>query len=134
MNDLAPELTKGTVGELLVQLRLLQYRVQAAPPLRDTGNDLVGVRGKEIRTLQVKTTAGNAFALDLQKLREYHVLVLVQLIGENYDLRLDECRIFLLLKSEVKKWTYSVAELGPHLVSSAIVDKCFGELPASVVA
>lgn len=40
-NPLPKALATGTLGELLVQFRLLQFDIQAAPPLKDSGNDLV---------------------------------------------------------------------------------------------
>jgi hypothetical protein len=55
-NPITEAIKTGTVGELLVQLRLLQYDVQAAPPLKDSGNDLIALRGFVVRTIQVKTT------------------------------------------------------------------------------
>ena len=42
MNRLHPNLHTGTLGELLVQLRLLQYDVQAVATHKDTGNALTG--------------------------------------------------------------------------------------------
>jgi len=54
-----PELRVGTIGELLVQLRLLQFHVQAAAPLKDSGNDLIAVRATRFHTIQVKTTGGH---------------------------------------------------------------------------
>ena len=36
-NPISAAIRIGTLGELLVQLRLLQFEVQAAPPLRDSG-------------------------------------------------------------------------------------------------
>ncbi len=41
MNPISEEIKIGTIGEILVQLRLLQYEVQAAPALKDSGNDLI---------------------------------------------------------------------------------------------
>ena len=48
MNPLRKSLQTGTVGELLVQLRLLQFHVQAAQPLKDTGNDLITSDGLRV--------------------------------------------------------------------------------------
>lgn len=48
MNPITPRIRTGTVGEFLIQLRLLQYEVQAAPPLVGTGNDLIAVKGRTI--------------------------------------------------------------------------------------
>lgn len=39
----------GTVGELLVQLRLLEFGVQSAPPIRDSGNDLIAIKGRVVK-------------------------------------------------------------------------------------
>ena len=124
MNPLHKNLATGTVGELLVQLRLLQFDVQAAPPLKDTGNDLIAIRGKEIRAIQIKTTANAAgFRLNRRKLpARYHALVLVWIDGEVTELHLDHCRIYLLPKSKVRKWTYSLKELEPYRLNAAVVD------------
>ena len=99
-NPISPELTTGTLGELLVQLRLLQYGVQAAPALKDSGNDLIAVRGFEVRCIQVKTTrnALPAWPLDAKR---YHLLAIVRLAGEGCELRLDDCQLYLLRKEEL---------------------------------
>lgn len=84
MNPLSAHLTTGTFGELLVQLRLLQYGVQAAPPLKDSGNDLIAVKGAVFKAIQVKTTAKNRFRLnDMPKY--YHLAALVALVGEQNE-------------------------------------------------
>ena len=44
-NPIPKNMKTGTIGELLVQLRLLQYNVQAAPPIKDSGNDLIAIKG-----------------------------------------------------------------------------------------
>jgi hypothetical protein len=55
-----PKLTlTGTFCELLVQIRLLQYGVQAAPPIKDSGNDLiagqwVGIPGRVSAYFDIK--------------------------------------------------------------------------------
>jgi len=46
-------------------LRLFQHGVQAAPPLKDSGNDLIAVRERVFRAIQVKTTTQDRF--DLRK-------------------------------------------------------------------
>lgn len=45
----------GTLGEPLVQLRLLEFGVQAASPIRDSGNDLIAIKGRIVKFIQVKT-------------------------------------------------------------------------------
>ena len=56
MNLLDPNLQTGIIGELLVQIRLLQYDVQAVATHKDTGNDLLATKGEIFRAIQVKTT------------------------------------------------------------------------------
>jgi hypothetical protein len=99
-NPITPEIKTGTIGELLVQIRLLQYGVQAAQPLKDSGNDLIALRGEAIRTIQVKTTTG---ALPPWPPTEkiYHLLAIVMLRGEENELQLDGTEIFLIPKSQL---------------------------------
>jgi len=62
MNPLPPKVNRGTLGELLAQLYLLANGVQAAPPLRDSGNDLIACRRRDILALQVKTRKKHSFS------------------------------------------------------------------------
>jgi hypothetical protein len=124
MNRISRQLTIGTFGELLVQLRLLQFDVQAAPPLKDSGNDLIAIRGEEIRTVQVKTTTGRRFRLGALP-RRYHVLALVALVGAGRILRLDKCRIFLLPRSDIKRRSYDLEALRQYELDSGVIDLLF---------
>ncbi|MDO8594678.1 MAG: hypothetical protein Q7R93_04170 [bacterium] len=125
-NPLTPQMVTGTVGELLAQLRLLQYGVQAAPPLKDTGNDLIALRGWTTKCVQVKTTAGDTF--NLNNLPEkYHFVLLVKLEGEGNNIFLDQTEIFLLTKEEITKNTYSVRELADKILRQDIIDRIFRE-------
>ena len=53
MNPLSANLVTGTVGELIVQLRLLHLEVQSVPTHKDTGNDLLATRDEAFRAVQV---------------------------------------------------------------------------------
>ena len=127
MNKISDNIKKGTLGEILVQLRLLQYGVQAAPPLKDTGNDLIAIKGNNFKAIQVKTTEGNMFNLRLSELNErlYHILALVKLEGENQDVYLDKSRIFLLRKEELLKTSYKVRELEDKQICQNIIEDLF---------
>lgn len=115
----------GTVGELLVQLRLLQFDVQAAPPIKDSGNDLIAVRCHTFRAIQVKATAGNAYPVD--DLPEfYHLLAVVHLAGEDSNLFLDRSRVFLIPKGRVAKASRQIARLEEYAVSQEHIDELFG--------
>lgn len=95
MNPLPSGLASGTLGELFVQLRLLELGLQAAPPLKDTGNDLAAFRGRVVRTNQVKTSL-NGISKDNRLPANYDLLALVDLRSdESGSLILDESRDFI---------------------------------------
>ena len=98
MNRLPQTVTIGTLGELLVQLRLLEYGVQAAAPLKDSGNDLVALNGRCVKTIQVKTTAAGDNSFGISELPElYDLVALVQLHRDDENnLALDSSPIFLV--------------------------------------
>ena len=68
MNPLHEDLAKGTLGEIFVQLRLLQYGVQAAPPIKDSGNDLIAIKEGSFKAIQVKTTDKDHFEFAINAL------------------------------------------------------------------
>lgn len=125
MNPIAPKLIKGTIGELLVQLRLLQFGVQAAPPLKDSGNDLIALRRTEVRAIQVKTTASakSYRAAKLPKL--YDLLAVVRLSGSGPVLYLDDCRIYLIPKAKVPTAPRRFDKLDDFLLSQDHIDDIF---------
>jgi hypothetical protein len=78
MNPLYATTKEGTIGELLVQLRLLENDIQAAPPVKDSGNDLIAIRDDSFRAIQVRTTTSDT----IHKPRVavlYHILAIVKL-------------------------------------------------------
>lgn len=105
-NPISEEIKTGTVGELLVQLRLLQHGVQAAQPLKDSGNDLIALKGFAIRCVQVKTTTNNVPAWP-PKDKLYHLLAVVRLEIHGHDLVLDRSTVYLLSRDEVRRATRS---------------------------
>src|SRR5260370_35164638 len=105
MNNITDNLKLGTIGELLVQLRLLEFDVQADPPLKDSGNELIAIRGTAMRAIQVKATKieEDGYQIRVADLpRLYHALAIVKLEGDENTLRLDEPRIFLIAKDDVR--------------------------------
>ncbi len=125
MNPLEDRLITGTIGELLVQLRLFQYGIQAAPPLKDSGNDLIAVRGSTFKAIQVKTTGIEKAIWQIPRDRQYHVLSLVRLHGENNDLYLDETEIYLLSRELIDAGDFDLNNLGDHRISQEVVDRLF---------
>lgn len=123
-NPISAELITGTVGELLVQIRLLQYDVQAAPPLKDSGNDLIALRGFEVRCIQVKTTSSALPAWPADTNR-YHLLAVVRLVGEDRELHLDRSEVYLLRKSDLPSIRRSWDELRPFVLNSHRIEELF---------
>lgn len=114
MNKITDKLKLGTVGELLVQLRLLEFDVQAAPPLKDSGNDLIAIRGTATRAIQVKATKidDDGYQIRVAELPPlYLLLAIVKFEGDEDTLYLDDSRIFLIAKNDVRNGHYSEEEL-----------------------
>jgi len=124
MNPLSKHLITGTVGELLVQLRLLQYGVQAAHPLKDSGNDLIAIRDKTLKAIQVKTTAMDG-KLRKPAERLYNILAFVRLHGENDELSLDKSEVYLIKKEEVDGCKNVKDHLNNYKISQDLIDRLF---------
>ena len=124
MNEISPEVQTGTIGELLVQVRLLQYGFQAARPLQDSGNDLIAIRGEVFRDIQVKTTKRDWYSKDRLPER-YHILAIVQLLGDGREIFLDKSRVFLVPREIVDKISTRCDALEEHLLTQGHVDRLF---------
>jgi hypothetical protein len=98
-NPSPPKKIQGTIGELLTQIRFLQYGVELSIPVIDSGNDIVALKGKKVKLIQVKTKKHNSKRWNFPNLREYDILVLIN-FGEDEN-KLDEAKIYLLSKEEV---------------------------------
>lgn len=99
-NPLPKTVHIGTIGEILVQLRLLEYGVQSAPPIKDSGNDLIAIKGEVVKYVQVKTSTSRIGGVNgLPDI--YHIVALVELeYSEDGGLLLDQSRIYVYKKGE----------------------------------
>lgn len=123
-NPISEKMRIGAIGELLVQLRLLQLDVQAAPPIKDTGNDLIAIRGEVFRSIQVKTTTKGKFANpDLPE--RYHIVALVALTGEEDNLFLDRSEVFLVPRAEIEKNKGLPRDLTRFALSRKLINELF---------
>jgi len=120
-NPLPKTIDIGTIGELLVQLRLLEFGVQAAPPIKDSGNDLIAIKGEVCKYIQVKTTEGDRFNISRLPLI-YHILALVKLEKEQDMISLDRSKIFLLKKSNINKKSYNCSELKDSEINTSLIN------------
>ena len=132
MNELPKSIETGTFGEIFCQLKLLQFGVQAAPPIKDTGNDLIAVRGNWFNSIQVKSTFTNfPINFKLDKLPEkYHLLAIVcfpkvQYHENSFDISLDSGRIFLLPKDQVTKGHWSEENLSDFEICPKLINIYF---------
>ena len=126
MNSLEDERITGTAGELLVQLRLFQYDVQAAPPLKDSGNDLIAIRGEDFQAVQVKTTGQDTGRWKIPDGKDYHLLALVRLEGEGDHYYLDESGVHLIDREKAESESFSIrGNLSEYKISRDVVDSFF---------
>ncbi|MDD2785916.1 MAG: hypothetical protein PHS79_03420 [Patescibacteria group bacterium] len=96
-NSVPPKILTGTIGELIVQLRLLEFGVQASPPSKDTGNDLIAIKGRCIKLIQVKTNTSRN-----NKKRIYDILARVILkYSEDGRISFDATQVFFTFSSDI---------------------------------
>lgn len=124
MNSITENMQKGTIGELLVQLRLLEHGVQAAPPIKDSGNDLIGIRGEVFKAIQVKTTASEYYEKP-DVCKKYHILAVVKLVANETELLLDESLIFLVPQEQVSSLSTRIDVLSEYRLDQAHLNSLF---------
>jgi hypothetical protein len=127
MNQVTDKIQTGSLGEMLVQIRLLQFGIQAAAPLKDSGNDLIAVNGREFRAISIRTTTSDRYKKPKIG-RMYHVLVVVRLVGNGREVLLDKSELFLLPQPQVAAAPNNCLELSEYKFSATQVERLFGEL------
>ncbi len=99
-NPITKKIHTGTIGELLVQLRLLEFGIQSASPIKDSGNDLIAIKGEVVKFVQVKTSQ-NIITRIINLPKIYHVVALVELkYSDEGKILLDRSKIFVYIKGE----------------------------------
>lgn len=125
MNPQSESEVVGTVGELLVQLHLQAHRIQAFGPHKDTGNDLIALRGRTVRAFQVKTTRTGEYKRPAPRI-DYDVLAVVHLAGDLPEFALAESGIYLLQRAEVANAPRCIASLPDSVrLSAERLDRIF---------
>jgi hypothetical protein len=124
MNGIIDNVKIGTIGELLVQLRLLEHGVQAAPPIKDSGNDLIAVKGESFRAIQVKTTIRNSFRRPNRD-RLFHILAVVQIVDDETTICLDKSSVFLIPRDQVATVSTLLCNLGQFKMTPDHVRRIF---------
>jgi hypothetical protein len=96
-NPLPKNVWVGTIGELLSQIRLLEFGVQSAPPIKDSGNDLIAIKGEKALYIQVKTRlSGKEYSRNLPDI--YHLLFQVELVHDGTAFLFDDSTITVFNK------------------------------------
>lgn len=126
MNAISDPSRVGTIGELLVQLRLLQFGVQAAPPIKDSGNDLIAVCGEVFKAIQVKTTSIGSYQVNCLP-EHYHLLAVVCLERSNEDIFLDRSKVFLIPRDRVNEAPRQCAQLDDYVLTKTHIDELFSD-------
>lgn len=126
MNPLYATTKQGTIGELLVQLRLLEHDVQAAAPIKDSGNDLIAIRGRVFRAVQVRSTVVEAIDKPSDTVL-YDILAVVQLPLRDGRYSTTGAKIYLFARDEVATLTGKVSRYQSHLLSQDLIDRLFSE-------
>lgn len=124
MNRITDRMKIGTVGELLVQLRLLEHDIQAAPPIKDSGNDLIAIKGELFKAIQVKTVTGSVYNKPPAE-KKYHILAVVHLVDDETRIHLDESSIFLIPKNQVETLSSQISELRAFRITAAHLSSLF---------
>ena len=125
-NSSPPKKIQGTIGELLTQIRFLQCGVELSIPVIDSGNDIVALKGKKVKLIQVKTKKHNSKRWNFPNLREYDILVLIN-FGEDEN-KLDEAEIYLLSKKKVSnKKSIGLRSVKEYKLSDTLINTLFNQ-------
>jgi hypothetical protein len=121
MNPLYATTKQGTIGELIVQLRLLEHDVQAAAPIKDSGNDLIAIKGAVFRAIQVRCSVSGKISKPKNKI-SYHILAVVKLPKENGRFVTSKAVVYLFSRAEVDDISGNVSKYPDHLLEDRIAD------------
>ncbi len=125
MNESPLSRRKGTIGELLTQIRLLEYGIEPTIPLIDSGNDIIAIKGRIVKSIQVKTKKQNRRIWRFRNLREYDILVLVNL--DEQENKLDCAKLYLLTKEQVNgRGSLTLKHVQDYELSESLINNLFG--------
>jgi len=98
-------------------------------PLRvkDSGNDLIAVNGREFRAVSVRTTTSLTYNKP-DAARLYHVLAVVHLVGDDRVVDLDASEIFLIPQADVANAPSRCDRLEQYRFTRQTVQTHFGNL------
>jgi hypothetical protein len=65
--------------------------------------------------------------------REFDILALVFLVGEDRILRIDSCSVYLLPAADVNKWCYDEEDLAEYRLTPDRIDALFAPAPVRPV-
>jgi len=77
-----------------------------------------------MRAVQVKATTEESYAPPPKK-KKYHIFAAVHLVGENQEVWLDQCEIFLIKKEELDDLPRQFSKIGNLRLSQDRIDVLF---------
>jgi hypothetical protein len=123
VNRLPVTTNLGTLGELYVQIRLLEHGIQAAQPLKDSGNDLIAVYENQFRAIQVRSTTSQLVDKPAPE-KSYHILAIVSFQKADHP-TIDGANLYLFTKAEVTNIGVNLAQYSNSLISEHRVQTLF---------
>ncbi len=123
-NPVSSQMKVGLIGELLVELRLLQYGIQSSKPRLDSGNDLVASSRKKFYALQIKSTTGKRFSYPNDR-TVFDILIFVKLNAwSGEEIELDKSELYLIRKEKIGEFKRSRAK-DNFLLSPSLIKELF---------
>lgn len=113
---------KTRLGELIAEVYLLAHGVHVASDAKHTGNDLIGIVGKQFRAIQVWTSPTGSIRMPAENVN-YHVLAVVHLPHENGNPSPSKARVYLFSATDVPTLKGNVKNYPANEISDNRVKK-----------
>jgi len=124
MNPLYATTKQGTIGELIVQLRLLEHDVQAAAPIKDSGNDLIAIKGPLFRAIQVRSSITGRISKPKKRV-SYDILAVVKLPKKDGRFVTRDAEVYLFSRGDVDRISGNVSKYSENLFSEDLIADFF---------
>lgn len=124
-NPITTNIKIGTIGELFVQLKLLELDIQASPPLKDSGNDLIAIKNRTVRFIQIKSTTKALHRKQNLQNRIFDLLAIVHLKTSEAGINYNDSEVYLIPKNDALNIRLNKNTLAPYKISHDLITKYF---------
>jgi hypothetical protein len=94
--------------------------------VKDSGNDLIAIRRKVFRAVQVRTTTRDTISKPRASI-DYHILAVVRLPRAGGRYSTQDAEVFLFSRHEVPQLSRRLSDYPTHTLSEALIEKLFDE-------